>query len=179
MKTVKVMLALVLVQAALCLGYLWFERDRASREPSGATFAHAQADGREAPPLEFRRPDGSRGDLHSLRGRRALVHFWATWCAPCTREIPALLTFARANRIELLLVSVDSDFKKLESFFDHEVPREVVLAHLDAARALLGVETLPDTYLLDGAGRVQQRLHGAQSWDSPEAQAWLASIPPS
>lgn len=179
MKTVKVMLALVFLQAALCLGYLWFERDRASREPSGATFAHAQADGREAPALEFTRLDRSRGDLHSLRGKRTLVHFWATWCAPCTRELPALLAFARANHIELLAVSLDTDVTKVEAFFDREVPREVVLAHQDAARALLGVETLPDTYLLDSAGRVTQRLHGAQSWESHEAKAWLESIPPS
>jgi thiol-disulfide isomerase/thioredoxin len=179
MKTVKVMLALVFIQAALCLGYLWFERDRARLEPSGATFAHAQADGREVPPLEFTRHDGSRGDLRSLRGKRTLVHFWATWCAPCIRELPALLAFARENRIKLLAVSLDSDFKKVEGFFDREVPREVVLAHRDAASALIGVETLPDTYLLDADGRVVQRLHGAQSWESPEAKAWLASIPPS
>jgi thiol-disulfide isomerase/thioredoxin len=176
MKTVKVMLALVFVQAALCLGYLWFERGRASREPSGASFAHAQADGREAPPLEFTRFDRSRGDLHSIRGRRTLVHFWATWCGPCTRELPALLRFARENRIALLAVSLDTDVSKVEAFFDREVPGEVVLAHADAARALLGVETLPDTYLLDSAGRVTQRLHGAQSWESPEARAWLDSI---
>lgn len=179
MKTVKVMVALVLLQASLCLGYLWFERERATREPSGATFAHAQADGREVPPLEFTRLDRSRGDLRVLRGRRALVHFWATWCGPCTREIPALLAFARANRIELLLVSLDSDFSKVERFFDGEVPREVVVAHADAARALIGVEKLPDTYLLDAAGHVTQRLEGAQSWESPEAKAWFDSLPPS
>ena len=70
MKTVKVMLALVFVQAALCLGYLWFDRDR-FREPSGASFAHAQADGREFPPLEFER----RGAHGACAGSGALLPF--------------------------------------------------------------------------------------------------------
>ena len=111
-------------------------------------------------------------------GRRVLVHFWATWCAPCVRELPELLAFARANRLELLAVSLDRDFTKVAGFFDHEVPREVVLARADAARELLGVEVLPDTYLVDAAGRVTERLHGAQNWQSPEARAWLAGLSP-
>lgn len=179
MKSIKVLLALVFVQATLCLGYLWLERDKATREPSGATFAHAQEDGREVPPLEFTRHDGSRDNLHSLRGRRALVHFWATWCTPCVREVPALLEFARKHQIELLAVSLDSDEKQVERFFDGAVPREVVRASRAAAHELLGVEALPDTYFLNAEGRVVQRLPGSQTWTAPEAEAWFAALPPS
>jgi thiol-disulfide isomerase/thioredoxin len=68
--------------------------------------------GQPAPPFELARLDGSGTvSLESLRGRVVLLNFWATWCAPCEAEMPAMerLHAALAGPdFELLAVSVDA-----------------------------------------------------------------------
>ncbi len=49
-------------------------------------------------PLEFDTPDGQRLAMSSLRGKPLVLNFWATWCPPCVREMPALDRFHREHR---------------------------------------------------------------------------------
>jgi len=63
-----------------------------------------------APPLIATALDGQTFDLAKLRGKVVLVNFWATWCAPCRREMPVLDAFYRRYReqgLELIGISVD------------------------------------------------------------------------
>jgi cytochrome c biogenesis protein CcmG, thiol:disulfide interchange protein DsbE len=63
-----------------------------------------------APPLIATALDGQTFDLAKLRGKVVLVNFWATWCAPCRREMPILDAFYRryhAQGLELIGISID------------------------------------------------------------------------
>lgn len=51
---------------------------------------------------------GERFTLHSLKGRPIFLHFWASWCAPCVEEFPAVLTMARGHP-EWIFVLVSAD----------------------------------------------------------------------
>lgn len=63
--------------------------------PTAATGSGAPAVGRAAPDFQLQSVDGRTVSLAALRGRVVLVNFWATWCVPCTRELPAIDTVAR------------------------------------------------------------------------------------
>jgi thiol-disulfide isomerase/thioredoxin len=47
----------------------------------------------------FEGADGSRHSLAGLRGKRVMVHFWATWCEPCREALPGLLALAQLDRM--------------------------------------------------------------------------------
>jgi len=76
-----------------------------------ASYAGAASEGAEAPPIEARLLDGSAFSLAAQAGKVVVVNLWATWCAPCRAEMPALDAYYRQHRDEglvLLAVSMDA-----------------------------------------------------------------------
>ncbi|HST00161.1 MAG TPA: TlpA disulfide reductase family protein [Usitatibacter sp.] len=66
--------------------------------------------GKPAPALDARLLDGSAYSLQAERGKVVIVNFWATWCAPCRAEMPAIDAYYRKHRgegLEVIAVSMD------------------------------------------------------------------------
>ncbi|KYG03328.1 thiol:disulfide interchange protein [Sorangium cellulosum] len=165
---------LMLLQA-LAVGLYWAVEHRRGAGRPGRPFAHEPLSGAELAPDEvLTRPDGSELRLSALRGRAVLLHLWATWCAPCRAELPALLDLGRelqrGGGVELVAVSVDESWEVVRAFFDGEVPPEVVRAGSPALGRRLGVSTLPDTFLVRPDGTLALRFTGARDWRAPEAR---------
>lgn len=146
---------------------------RARVAPSTPTWEPSPAR-RPAPDLVLRR-DGREERLSARRGRPVLLHFWATWCAPCRVELPEILALGREGAVDVLAASVDENDEVLAHSFDGAVPREVARVDRAAARTAYGVETLPVTVLVDADGLVRGRFVGAQRWSSPETRAVVES----
>jgi cytochrome c biogenesis protein CcmG, thiol:disulfide interchange protein DsbE len=72
--------------------------------PAASPPARPYPPGTRAPALRLRGLDGRTVDLAALRGRPAVVNFWATWCEPCVREFPLLRRAAAAHRPDRLAV---------------------------------------------------------------------------
>lgn len=132
--------------------------------------------------------DGSVTALSRYDGQVVLVNFWATWCAPCLYELPALDRLARAFRqTDLAVVGISIDeagFTSVLPFLSrHQIKTLDVL--LDPEQSLgsrfLGSEQLgalplfglPTTYFVDRRGNVLGYISGAVEWDSEEARDFL------
>lgn len=113
------------------------------------------------------------GASHSLaekRGRVVLINFWATWCAPCEEEMPAMERLYRdlsPRGFELLAVSVDAEAAPVRAF-----RRRLALSFPILHDPGKGVATryqvarFPETFLVDRQGVLVERYIGAVDWDA-------------
>lgn len=117
--------------------------------------------------LGFDTPTGGRLQMSSLRGRPLVVNFWATWCAPCVREMPALDRFARtvaSSGTQVLGLAADQRDAVQQFLATTPVSYPIALAGfagIELSRRLGNMAGgLPFTVAIDRSGRVAQRQIG-------------------
>ncbi len=120
--------------------------------------------GSAAPTTTGRTLDGAPFDLAGWQGQPVLVNLWATWCAPCVRELPELAAAARQHGdvrfVGLAVDSPDDDVVQMVARF--AVPYPVV--RIDGAtQAAWKAQAVPVTYLVDAAGNVAWSALGGLS----------------
>jgi thiol-disulfide isomerase/thioredoxin len=122
-----------------------------------------------APPLAYAWLDGRPGSLAAdFAGRPVVVHVWASWCAPCVRELPGLLAFP-VGRVPVVAISVDEDLEALERFLGGQTPPMMARTAPEMARAF-GAQRVPTTFVIDADGQLRLRLTGAWDWTRPALQ---------
>lgn len=128
-------------------------------------------EGELAPDFRLQAANGSWLELRELRGSLVLLNFWATWCAPCRREIPALDKIAREFQprgVRVVGVAVDeSGWRVVRPFLSqYGVRYPVVLANRETKQKYrAGIEILPYTLLLDRRGHVLTSFNTALEED--------------
>jgi peroxiredoxin len=133
--------------------------------------------GQQAPDFELTDAAGKNWSLAGLRGKPVLLNFWATWCAPCAKEMPSIERISRrlGDRLTVLTVSVDESWDAVKAFFPAGTNLPVLLDSGEQVTRRYGTEKFPETFLIDSAGRLQQLFYQAD-WDAPEAEGCLASL---
>ena len=117
--------------------------------------------------------------VSSLKGRGVVMNFWATWCAPCVREMPALNNLAAAlqgSGVEVIAISEDrKPLKKVPPFYEANDLNNLELYYDEKGKLSrkLGVEGLPTTVLLGADGEIKGRILGVLEWDDPETVKYL------
>jgi cytochrome c biogenesis protein CcmG, thiol:disulfide interchange protein DsbE len=116
----------------------------------------------QAPPLIATALDGQTFDLAKLRGKVVLVNFWATWCAPCRREMPVLDAFYRRYReqgLELIGISVDfaRDAAKMRKAAG-AVSYPTAMANDTPVNGFGSPDGVPVTYVIDAEGVVRDKF---------------------
>jgi thiol-disulfide isomerase/thioredoxin len=110
--------------------------------------------------------------LESFKGKYVLVNFWATWCAPCVRELPSLQSLAeKINSDKFLVLAISQD-----QGAEHVVVPYLKRLKIDNLNVLydpnrksfkeFALRGLPTTVLISPAGTVIARLEGEVAWDS-------------
>lgn len=126
--------------------------------------------GARMPAVAFSDPAGRPVTLAHWAGRPLLVNLWATWCAPCVKELPTLAALAaRPGAPAVLAVSQDSADPTTVREFLKQRRLTAIAAHQDPPMALsgaLGVTILPTTVLYGADGREIWRFVGDADWTS-------------
>lgn len=115
-----------------------------------------------APPLVATALDGETFDLAKLRGKVVLVNFWATWCAPCRKEMPILDAFYRryhGQGLELIGISVDfaRDSAKMRKAAI-AVSYPTAMANDIPVNGFGPPDGVPVTYVVDADGVVRDKF---------------------
>ncbi len=127
-----------------------------------------------------RRIDGENYRLSDLRGKVVFMNFWATWCVPCLREMPAMERLNRrmaGKAFKMIAVNQGESVAQIEKFLlDKEFSYDLLLDADGAIGANYGVNRLPLTYILDPQGRIVRRAIGAREWDQPQVVELLEHL---
>jgi thiol-disulfide isomerase/thioredoxin len=151
--------------------------------------AHADAMGRfqkatapkPLPEIEFVDAEDQPKKLSELKGKVVLVNFWATWCAPCVKEMPSLDRLQAAvgkDKLVVLPLSLDGASRAKVAPFYEATQLKNLGVFFDKGRVAMkafSVSILPTSILIDPAGREVGRLEGEADWDKPEAIALVSN----
>ena len=137
--------------------------------------------GEAAPAVVFKNPDGGDFSLAKSKGVPVLVNLWASWCAPCVKELPTLQKLEEAQALDgkLGVIAVSQDMApkgSVDAFLKSKnIGRFAAFHDPDMAlSSALGVQVMPTTVLYDASGKEVWRYVGDLDWTGPEAEKLLS-----
>ncbi len=134
---------------------------------------------RDIPEFEFQDISGTKKTLADWKGKVVLLNLWATWCAPCRKEMPAFDNLKHQldkENFDLVTISIDrGGIEKPQKFFKEIKIKHLELYHDKTARlnAKLNAFGMPTTLLINKEGKEIGRLVGPAEWDSSDALTLL------
>ena len=112
---------------------------------------------RAAPPFTLDQLNGPPVSLSGLKGRIVVMDFWATWCGPCRFSLPSLEVIAKRYRgrgVTVLLVNLDEAPEKVRAWVERRYTTPILLDAGAKVANQYGVQSLPQTFVLDAEGRI-------------------------
>ena len=126
---------------------------------------------------------GGQRSIADFRGKVVLLNFWATWCAPCIKEMPSLDRLQakmKGEGLEVVTLSQDRGKKidKAQTFFADNgwTHLDFYLDERSMVARDMGARGLPTSVVIDRQGNEIARLTGTAEWDSPPIIAYLRKV---
>jgi cytochrome c biogenesis protein CcmG, thiol:disulfide interchange protein DsbE len=129
---------------------------------SGSVVSAAPVIDQPAPSLILKQLNGEVFDLSKMRGKVVLVNYWATWCAPCKKEMPILNSFYQRHRgdgLEVIGISADrpQDFAKMRKMSGSLAYPTATMNQI-TDNGFGPPEGFPLTYVVDGSGIIRDKF---------------------
>lgn len=138
--------------------------------------------GGATPPLALKDLNGKIHKLEDYRGKAVMVQFWATWCPPCLKEIPAMQRLEKkmaGKPFVILAVNMGETQKDVSEFVNKMKIGFTVL--MDEEGKGVGdwkVFVAPSSFLIDPQGKVRYTLQGGAEWDDKEYVRLISDLMP-
>jgi thiol-disulfide isomerase/thioredoxin len=129
--------------------------------------------------LQWKDGNGKETGLDTYKGKVVLLNFWATWCAPCIRELPSLDRLQAAlggDDFQVIALNVNREGKRKAQRMLRRLKLKNLTLNLDREVEVgktLGLMNMPTTYLFDRQGREIGKLAGSAEWDEKESIALI------
>ena len=148
--------------------------------PEPAPVGRFQAADRPAAEFAFTDGAGKPVRVADFAGKAVLLNLWATWCAPCIKEMPSLDRLQSelgGPGFQVVAVAQDRGGAVVVLPFLEKLGVKALAPYLDspgAAGKALGVQGLPTSILIGRDGREAARLLGGADWDSPATRRQIS-----
>ena len=176
------LIAAILAAGLAAIYLLWEQADDGAERPLGGVENFAvRADGTAAPSISFQDGERRHLTLADFHGQIVLVNFWATWCAPCIRELPSLDRLQeklKPSGVTIVALSIDrGGVDAVKEFFAENGIHHLGI-YVDptmAAQEAFDIPGLPTSVLIDRNGHDRGRLIGPADWDTTKAADLILS----
>jgi thiol-disulfide isomerase/thioredoxin len=148
MKTIPFLLALLIAAATASVGFA----DPVASKP--------------APAWTLKDLDGKSVSFEQFKGKVVVIDFWATWCGPCRVEIPGYIELQKKygkDGLVIIGISIDEKGPAVVKQFSEKmgINYQMLMADDKIVAAFGGIEAIPTTFIIDRAGKIQDRKEGA------------------
>lgn len=132
--------------------------------------------------MSFKDDENKEHPLEEFENKIVMLHFWATWCLPCQKEMPALDKFAKENRKNpLIVIPISEDYKEMthikEYYKTNSIANlKVYSDHKHNLMQFFAVSGLPTTVFLNKSGQEFARIEGSVEWQSPEVEKLMSDL---
>ena len=134
---------------------------------------------RQAPVVELSTISGQPRELQGYKGVVTLVHFWASWCLPCHKEMPDIETLLlRYNDKQLRIIAIAADSHDAVNNYLQAHPGKfpVLIDQYGAALKAFSVNGLPTSIMIDSSGHIRYIAVGRVAWKDAKAQGVIEEL---
>ncbi|WP_409270218.1 redoxin domain-containing protein [Neobacillus sp. SCS-31] len=139
-------------------------------EPKESNEAVAQGvkEGAKAPDFELKTLTGETVKLSSLKGKKVMLNFWATWCGPCKAEMPAMekLFNEADDNVAILGVNIDPQLDVKGFVEEYGITFPILLDEKDKVNTTYQIISIPTTFFIDSNGIIQDKVIGSMPHDA-------------